>query len=239
MTEAKWLSCPSPFPLLDHLQRRAGARKLRLFAVACCRLLGPLLTDPRKQRAVALLERHADGLTSADELRELPGLFDPEESAPAAVAVAHAALSLLAPHLPPDATRDALFAAHYSARAVVKATVPEWESVLDHRPEREPSDAGRDILAAEHLAQSHLLRDTFGNPFRPVTVDPAWLAWQGGTVVSAAQSVYDEHRFDDLPTLAALLKDAGCTHADLLQHLAAPGPHVRGCWVVDVLLGKA
>ena len=68
---------------------------------------------------------------------------------------------------------------------------------------------------------------------------PAWLSWNGGTVAGLARSVYDERRFADLPILADALEEAGCDNAELLTHLRGPGPHVRGCWALDLLLGKA
>jgi hypothetical protein len=84
-----------------------------------------------------------------------------------------------------------------------------------------------------------LLHDVIGNPFRPApSVDPAWLTWNGGTVPRLAQAIYDERAFDRLPVLADALEDAGCTDADLLGHLRRPWFHVRGCWAVDLLLGK-
>ncbi|MBL8795193.1 MAG: hypothetical protein JNM56_14910 [Planctomycetia bacterium] len=85
------------------------------------------------------------------------------------------------------------------------------------------------------LSQALLFRDLFGNPFRPVTVNPAWLT---SAVVSLAQAIYDERAFDRLPILADALEDAGCDHADILNHCRQPGEHVRGCWVVDLLLAK-
>jgi hypothetical protein len=85
-----------------------------------------------------------------------------------------------------------------------------------------------------------LLRDLFGPlPFRPVAVDPAWLAWNGGTIPALARAVYDEHAFDRLPVLADALEEAGSASPDLLDHLRGPGPHVRGCWAVDLILGKS
>jgi hypothetical protein len=82
------------------------------------------------------------------------------------------------------------------------------------------------------------LRDLFGNPFRPVSVDPRWLRGNDAAVVKVAQGIYEECAFDRLPILADALEDAGCDQADLLGHLRGPGPHVRGCWAVDLLLGK-
>jgi hypothetical protein len=83
-----------------------------------------------------------------------------------------------------------------------------------------------------------LVRDIFGNPFRPVTIDPSWLAWNDGTVVKLAQGIYDDRTFDCLPILADALEEAGCDKADILTHCRQPGEHMRGCWVVDLLLGK-
>jgi len=83
-----------------------------------------------------------------------------------------------------------------------------------------------------------VLRDVAGNPFRPVTLRYTWRAWQGGTVVKLAQAIYDERRFEDLPVLADALEDAGCADAAVLAHCRGPGEHVRGCWLLDGLLGK-
>jgi hypothetical protein len=91
---------------------------------------------------------------------------------------------------------------------------------------------------AELAAQHDLLRDIFGNPFRCVSADPVWLAWNGGTVVKLAQGIYEERAFDRLPILADALEGAGSTDQGILDHCRDPGPHVRGCWVIDLLLGK-
>jgi hypothetical protein len=84
-------------------------------------------------------------------------------------------------------------------------------------------------------AQAALLRDLFGNPFRPVAVDPFWLT---PSVVAVAQTIYEERQFEDMPILADALEEAGCHHPDILGHCRESGEHVRGCWLVDLLLGK-
>jgi hypothetical protein len=84
-------------------------------------------------------------------------------------------------------------------------------------------------------SQVAFLRDIFGNPFRPITVDPAWLT---STVLALAQGIYDDRAFDRMPILADALQDAGCDNDDILTHCRGTGPHVRGCWVVDLVLGK-
>jgi hypothetical protein len=83
------------------------------------------------------------------------------------------------------------------------------------------------------------LRDIFGNPFLQAAVDPAWLAWQGGTVVRLAEAIYEERHFADLPVLADALEEAGCSDQEILGHCRGPGPHAKGCWLIDLLLGKS
>jgi hypothetical protein len=87
-----------------------------------------------------------------------------------------------------------------------------------------------------------LLRDVFGNPFRPVVFEPSW---QTPTVVEVAQAAYEDRSLPQglldctrLAILSDALEDAGCTVSAILDHLRSPGPHVRGCWALDVLLGK-
>lgn len=92
-------------------------------------------------------------------------------------------------------------------------------------------DRPRDVRAD----QADLLRDIFGNPFRPVVSSPAW---RSETVVALASAIYAERAFDRMPILADALEEAGCDQPDILAHCRGPGPHVRGCWVVDGVLGK-
>jgi hypothetical protein len=89
--------------------------------------------------------------------------------------------------------------------------------------------------AKELLAQANLVRDIFGNSFRSVALDPTWLT---AAVLSLAQTIYDDRAFDRLPELAEALEQAGCTNAEVLDHCRQPGEHVRGCWVVDMVLGN-
>lgn len=91
------------------------------------------------------------------------------------------------------------------------------------------------ILTAERMAIAKLIRDIFGNPFRPVAADPSWLLPK---MVGLAQGIYGERAFDRMPILADALEKAGCADADILGHCRRPDEHVRGCWVVDLLLGK-
>jgi hypothetical protein len=94
------------------------------------------------------------------------------------------------------------------------------------------------IWREEQARQCHWLRDIFGNPWRPLVVEPTWLNPKGGVVSHLARDIYEQRRFDELPVLADALEEAGCTNQGILTHCRAGGEHVRGCWVIDLLLGK-
>src|SRR5262249_23709471 len=87
----------------------------------------------------------------------------------------------------------------------------------------------------EEREQAVLIRDIFGNLFHPIILEPTWRIPQ---VVNLAQEIYDHRAFGRLPVLADALEEAGCDNAEILAHCREPGPHVRGCWVVDLILGK-
>ena len=114
----------------------------------------------------------------------------------------------------------------------------DWETAAQIRDFRRA--VGYEVSVAE-IAGSVIdgsvprVHDIFGNPFRSVSFDPAW---RTTTVASLAQAIYDERAFDRMPILADALEDAGCNNGDILRHCREPGEHVRGCWVVDLILGK-
>jgi hypothetical protein len=215
VTEAEWLACADPSPMLAHLRGHASDRKLRLFAVACCRRIWPLLTDERSRGAVEVAEAYAEGEATDREL---------------------AAASTSACDAGEDAYAGARATEDYPAAAAFQvAGAVEHLAVV---PGITTAAAGPD-RREELAAQAALLRCLFGNPFRPApAADPAWLAWNDRTVPKLAEAIYEDRRFEDLPVLADALLDAGCTDAELLGHLRGPGPHARGCWALDLLLGK-
>jgi hypothetical protein len=212
MTEAEWLAATDPTPMLAFLGDRVSERKLRLFVCACCRLCWDSLTDGRSRRAIEVNEAYADGMCSQNELK-------------------HARLEA------------------YRGRA------DSFERLGNRRLLQDVSDeiyraTGINentlrlaVWSFRYCAQEGLItpiladlfRDILGNPFRPVTADPSWLTT---TVVSLAEGIYADRAFDRLPILADALQDAGCENADILSHCRSDGPHTRGCWVVDLLLGK-
>ncbi|VTR95758.1 Uncharacterized protein (Fragment) OS=uncultured bacterium PE=4 SV=1 [Gemmata massiliana] len=107
---------------------------------------------------------------------------------------------------------------------------------------RQPKLSENDFLeatsrgsVAEQRVYCEQLKDIFGNPFRPVSFSPSW---RSSTAVSLAAQVYESRDFGAMPILADALQDAGCENEDILSHCRGAGPHVRGCWVVDLVLGK-
>jgi hypothetical protein len=90
--------------------------------------------------------------------------------------------------------------------------------------------------AAARYALSNYLRDLFGNPFKGIVFDSAWVT---STVVALGRSVYETEVYFDLPILADALEEAGCTHEGVLNHCRGPGPHILGCWVVDLVVGRS
>lgn len=79
-----------------------------------------------------------------------------------------------------------------------------------------------------------LLRDIF-NPFCPIVFDPSW---RTDTALSLARQMYESRDFSAMPVLADALQDAGCDSDGILNHCRSDGVHVRGCWVIDLALGK-
>jgi hypothetical protein len=223
MTEEQWLACTDSASMPGFLcfglkvsRTKRGRRKLRLYACACCRRAWHLLPDERDRRALEVAERFADGAASNDELestwREMRGLVT--------VASICGRVSVAAAQAPSAAV-----------------------SVLAWDADRQTKGAYHPAYVAEHAVQANIVRDVFGNPFRSATIDPTWLT---PTAMTLAQAAYNERRLPsgelDPPRLAVLsdaLEEAGCTDADILSHLRSPGPHVRGCWALDLILGKS
>jgi hypothetical protein len=203
MSEAEWLECTDPQPMLAFLWGKASERKLRLFAVACSRHIWHLI-DTIGRAAVEAAEKFADGLVESTDMRA---------ARLACQGVGSQAAWYAAATNPEIAARNAAC----SAQAGVANN-----ALLGSEP-------------VERLAQAKLLREILGNPFRPSPIDRSWLTPK---VVSLAQSIYTDRAFDRLPILADELVNSGCDNQEILSHLRGPGPHVRGCWVLDLVLGK-
>jgi hypothetical protein len=221
MTEHEWQSCADLGRMLACLHDTLDDRKARLFLVACCRRVWPVFTDERSRRAVEAAEQFANGEIDAAALAEahrsaleVPSFGTDWYRATAALHPANFRVSW---------TSVGLCCARL-ARAVA-GDEAQWLST-----------AWQDRLREEYAAQCALLRDIAPCPFRPPpSLPPGWLDWEEGTIVKLARAIHDESAFERLPILADALEEAGCSDTGLLAHLRSPGPHVRGCFAVDLL----
>jgi hypothetical protein len=224
MKEHEWRSCTDPTQMVAYLATRVGDRKLRLFACHCCRRIWHLIEDERSKKAVEISERYADRSISDSELTLVRGAAwaasrDARDGGNAAVFQASLAAAEVAWSVAVWKHQQTghLHAASMTAAAVIKAMGWEGES------------SGRNL--------ARLIRDIFGNPFRPVSFDAEW---RSSTVMQLANHIYEARDFAQMPILADALQDAGCNNADILSHCRDPQQvHVRGCWVVDGVLGKS
>jgi len=249
MTEQEWLECTDPMPMLEFLEGKASERKLRLFAVASVRRVFHMLPEEHHRQPVSVAERYADGAATAEELASFSTVLFVDN--PGAVITATSVELAYFVDEYPKSVQTAIHAALETANPNI-TFAPQWIgrtaagavawNIVGHAKRASEAEvwasAWNASEATELSAQSDLLRDIIGNPFRPVTINPDWVAWNDGMVRKIAQPIYDERAFDRLPILADALEEAGCDNADILNHCRQTGEHVRGCWVVDLLLGK-
>jgi hypothetical protein len=219
MNEQQWLKCTDPEPMLQFLRGKVSARKLRLFACACCRRLRALLKDKNLCILIETIELYADGLARAKDL-----LTPNQAYQKGKVRLCGAGAIVIAARTGLDFYRG----------------ISKEEAAFNVA--RETSEMSLNALITQKKAdramkvQSHILRDIIGNPFlHRVDIDSAWLT---PTVKALAQVFYNDRRFIDLPILADALEEVGCTNQQILNHCRQPGVHVRGCWVVDSVLAK-
>ena len=242
MTEEKWLTAADPLPMLAFLQNRgASDRKWRLFACACCRRIWDRFPDDSNRALVAAIEDHPDG-----KFKD-PEIHDP--------AVASSACELECGHLRAYWVAKYLGRGFYKMSALASAAYVVCETMtLDDQEYRDlvmerfcwafPSGRYLAVLPdpipssvqREATAQTALIRDVFGNPFQPVVFDPSW---QTETVILLARQMYESRDFSAMPILGDALQDAGCANDDILSYCRGPGPHVRGCHIVDLVLERA
>ena len=225
MNEAEWLAITDPAQILYEHRRSLSERQRKLYECACCRRVWHEFADVRSQQAVIAAERHADGFID-DEALEIAANLATE------VEEEQRQRELGGERYWPFEGLPLPFS---SAAYNVAIPMGWWGGAPAFEP---PSSIIRDASSdatSEAFAQSILIRDIFGNPFRPVAIEPAW---RTETVVGIARGIYDDRAFERMPILADALQDAGCEHPDILTHCREPGVHVRGCWVVDLVLGK-
>lgn len=210
MSEAEWLACGDPQLMLPPFPSRASVRTARLLMAACCRAFGSLLdpsTGARRDELLTMMESRADVV--------------PSETWGDAV------------------TADAEHAYPYE-EVEGCSKIAECYFMIQHgglMPCVGILATNARAMGAPDPArlQAAFIRDIFGNPFRPVTLDSTW---RTSDVVALARGIYEDRAFDRMPILADALQDAGCDRADVLNHCRELGPHVRGCWAVDAVLNK-
>jgi hypothetical protein len=282
MTEAEWLACTDPIPMLDFVTGKATDRKLRLFACSCCRHAWDLLSS-EDRTIVALVEQCVDGHFNLEDVRrqlrvQCPNsLFEPWDQSD--WRWFRQRLREQDPEWLDDDELseieqeggwfpEILFLPNAGCSARITAQgMRGWkeEKITPDRSLRKPDKRGdlqawqvawEEVQAAweevyeafetargaaretELVWQVAVLQDLFGKLYWPVTLDSAWLSWNGATVPRLARCIYEERRFGDMPILGDALEEAGCTSCEIVQHCRLPGEHVRGCWLVDLILGK-
>jgi hypothetical protein len=232
MTESEWLVCTDPTPMLEFLPGKASDRKLRLFAVESVRLVSNWLVHPNSRAAVEVSERVAEGISSRDMLAPIyRAAWEVLPLEP------YSDLHVTAARAAGRTVQDQA----YEAAILTKNEVVELCAEMEEAKVTSENEKYRVYWIGKAQGETLLascLRDVCGNPFRPRSIEPCWLAWGDGTVVKLAKAIYDDRAFGRLPVLADTLEDAGCRDADILGHCRGPGPHVRGCWVVDLLTGR-
>ena len=225
MNKTEWKDCNSPWKMLEFIEARACDRKLQLFVVACCRRALFVGADPLNHELIERTERFADGLLSTKEFcnfrNEVKKLLtdnsdaDPEDRSHfLTVAILNA-----------KGGGSAKFASRIAARSIAGLT------------NARRSEQCFSSLRDEEIHQCDLLRDIFGDPNRPFRFDPVWLSNMASDSRKLAREIYDTGCFENITLLANILERDGCHDQMVLEHCRSPGPHVRGCWVVDALIG--
>lgn len=218
MTEAQWLACSDPQPMLEFLRGRVSDRKLRLFAVACCRRIWHLLRDQRSREAVEIAEQFVDSLTTDSRLDAAwrrSWEADPKYHCDGNS----------------NGIRCASITAHKSAWTAVDVVSEMLPMACGYECAKwDSNDRWQNAARVATLTMVLDLRHIMGNPFHPYHPPPSWPS----TVVSLAQAAYDQQ-----PVHFAL-HDAllDCGQQELAEHFKEPG-HPKGCWVLDAILGKS
>jgi len=194
-------------------------RKALQFAAVCLRRTAWRLR-PDQLRGLDQIERVADGTAPPFLTDALRLDVTATEDRPFAMHFNGAALLVY---------KARKIAGHNAFREAARQAVVAAQAALD------PTLAIDHVLAAESARLAVVVRDIFGNPFRPIAFSPSW---RTSDAVALARTMYETREFSAMPILADALQDAGCDSDDVLNHCRGEGPHVRGCWVVDMVLGK-
>jgi hypothetical protein len=229
MKELNWCLCNDPAEIIASLGRGAGNRELRLYACACCRLIWDLIPAPGARRAVEVSEQFADGAARASALRAGAIGARLERSSAQWLGKWAAAQA---------ATNDAWEAATWTPVWAAEAASENAARIALASGEPVPRRSASCIWDVQRRQQCEILQDIFGNTLRPVRIMPYTLLWKNGRVVKTAATIYEQRRFDNMPELATVLEQAGCDDPIIMDHCRSHPHHVRGCWVLDAILGK-
>jgi hypothetical protein len=211
VTEAEWLTADR-YPLLKELGCGGSDRKARLLACAWCRLFWDAFHDRRSRTAVEKLERYADEPRNPGLrtlARNIARKAFPRSSSTTNCGFWAAQVVLIAAESAPSGV---MFGSMYPGLREARG--------MD-------ADAAHELLFA-------LVAEVFGSSPQPEFASE----WRTDTAVALARTMYESRDFGAMPILADALQDAGCDNDDILTHCRGDGPHVRGCWVVDLVLGK-
>ena len=220
MTVEEWERCGDPRDMMPQFQYYRPFRKFRHLVCACLHTVDDELKAAQLTHFVEVVERAANETISEDErsdaAQELLRLEYMDLDAGQLIATLRHALYEESEQLPSGIVAGAVW-----------GSLSAIDELMGFNQGRFGTENG--------LLYSALVRDIFGNPFRPIVFDPTW---RTSTAVALARGIYDDRAFDRMPILADALQDAGCDDDELLAHCRGPRPHVRGCWVVDLVLGK-
>jgi hypothetical protein len=225
MEELEWLEGLNSASMLQFAGNRASSRQRRLFACALCRRIPKyLMRDRHCIAALETIERYADGSATVSEIGATTYMLDFLSQE---VDLTEALSDLRQEAI--EAVRRLCDVEHDGQQLHTDLFWGNQLWVMLGPVESDP-------VATRCRIVNEVLREIFGNPFRPVTFDPDW---RTSTAVALAKQMYDTRDFSTMPILADALQEAGCDNADILDHCRGNGPHVRGCWVVDMVLGKS
>jgi hypothetical protein len=234
MTSSEWHTSNDPIAMLDFVRNDAD-RLFRLFAAACCRRVWPLLIDAESREAVLVSEALADNRIDAEAHR----------AAARAAGQAKALRNHDATSLAAEGTAALLRGKPtYSARkcstsiGLAQAVVDSGDPLLATDSMAWEGDEFQAYVSAENSFQTALIRDLFGDPFAGMpTVDANWSTWNSGAIPGLCLQMYESRSFDDMVFLEVMLREAGCRDERVIEHCRMP-VHARGCWLVDLLLGR-
>jgi hypothetical protein len=247
MTEAEWFASSVPDDMIiATVPHHISFRKLRLFLAGCCRRRWDFFTVARLTSFVELIEQFADGQRDQADFEMAVGegwkgyhqTMTTSDSSPQLHPYINGEITFAVQIACSPDDRLLLYMV-FSQRCCSAAEVPDSLASAYARSRgalrTNPVDA-KATIASEIAACADLFRCVAGNPFRPVVVPPEW---RTSTVLDLTSAIYEDRAFDRMAILADALEEAGCDRPEILNHCRAGGEHVRGCWVVDSVLGKS